>query len=45
MKVRTVNVIILAPLHTALTVQVYGSNERNELVEVDEIESARTVPE
>ncbi len=37
--------LILAPLHTALTVQVYWSNERNELDEVDEVESAQTVPE
>ncbi len=51
---KDVNVLILAPLLTALTVQVYWSNERNELVEVnplnevdelDEVESARTVPE
>ncbi len=37
MKIRTVNVLILAPLHTALTVQVWWSNERNELDEVDEL--------
>ncbi len=57
MKIRTVNILIIAPLHTALTVQVYWSNERNELNEVDELhevddvneldelDSARTVPE
>ncbi len=54
---KNVNVLILVPLHTALTVQVYWSNERNELDEVDEldevneldevdeVESARTVHE
>ncbi len=54
---KDVNILILAPLHTALTVQMYWSNERNEsdevhelhevneLDEVDEVESAWTVPE
>ncbi len=42
---KDVNVLILAPLYTALTVQVYLSNEWNELDEVDEVESARTVSE
>ncbi len=48
---KDINVLILAPLHTALTVQVYWSNEVDELDEVDEInelyevESTQTVPE
>ncbi len=54
---KDVNVLILASPHTALTVQMYWSNERNdpdevdeldevnELDEVDEVESARIVPE
>ncbi len=35
-KRKDVNVLILAPLHTALTAQVYWSNQRNELDKVDE---------
>ncbi len=51
---KDVNVLILAPLHTALIVQVYWSNEWNELDElnevneldeVDEVESTRTFAE
>ncbi len=45
---RTVNILILTPLHTALTVQVYWSNEldeADELNEVNEVESAQTVHE
>ncbi len=39
------NVLILAPLHTASTVQVYWSNERNELDEVDELNEVDEVNE
>ncbi len=51
---KDINVLVLAPVCTAFTVQVYWSNERNELEEVDEVneldkvdevESNQTVPE
>ncbi len=45
---KDVNILILAPLHTALNVQAYWSNEWNEpdeVDELDEVDSTRTVPE
>ncbi len=42
---KDVNFLILAPLYTALTVQVYLSNEWNELDEVDELNEIDEVDE
>ncbi len=42
---KDINVLILAPLHTALTIQVYWSNERNEPDEVDELDEVNELDE
>ncbi len=42
---KDVNFLILAPLHTALTVQMYWSNERNEPDEVHELDEVDELDE